>query len=126
MTVNGGKKHRGSFVQRLNYCAGRCFMGKAAAETQRADITQRFDHFSSMVLHIRVRNNQGFYTLSEAAALRRYGCRKTLSTAFNDGRLRGRRFGRVVVTSIEALEAFKALKKADVDSTRREPIPKRQ
>jgi hypothetical protein len=53
-----------------------------------------------------MRNNQGFYTLSEAAALRRFGCRKTLSTAFNEERLRGRRFGRVVVTSIEALEAY--------------------
>jgi hypothetical protein len=31
---------------------------------------------------------------------------ETLSTAFNEGRLRGRRFGRVVVTSVEALEAY--------------------
>ncbi len=67
------------------------------------------------MLRIRMRKDSGFYTLSEAATLRKYGCRKTLSSAFNEGKLRGRRFGRVVVTSIEALEEFAKPKKTLAD-----------
>lgn len=55
-------------------------------------------------------NPSGIYTLSEAGALKRWGSRQTLSKAYNDGRLRGRKFGRCIVVCECALNELKRKK----------------
>lgn len=49
-------------------------------------------------------------TLTQAAALKIYGCRRTLSGAFSKGRLKGKVVGRTVEVTKKQLNAWLKIK----------------